>query len=443
MSGYLNQPQTSIAPMKAPFSNLLPEILSDIYLLVYNDPVFPYHQTRRRSEVVFSHVSAHWRAVALSSPFLWRRVGIRSLFTLDQASKYLQRSKGCSIFVDIDLYYAEKHLNDIIALEHGIREMMFLLLVHLDRWISLEIETYSTYALQKTMSFLRNLTVPRLERLRLNCDDARNPPTGTALGPALGPFPGKFPLLRIVKVQTVTVPWPSLSGVTNVVVNIAHLTPRRFHLVPALSTLVALSIHTDTSLSFDGLQQEIELPCLETLHLQAWHMHLLLRLSMPHLISLCLDAPSSQSDLLEDPRPPLFPKLRYLTLAIDELSVCPELMYHAPNIEGLHLAFCSRGLWDYRHNPRLSHPLLDEPSAMCWGQLTCMVVRTISDSYELRDDIPELFTIYHEAGLPLNRLLVDREVYSMLGPLLPWMSVAILDSNNYEDPWWKMVQRDY
>ncbi|KII90617.1 hypothetical protein PLICRDRAFT_39193 [Plicaturopsis crispa FD-325 SS-3] len=82
---------------RAPISRLPDELLADIF--AYGDP---RRRTSQPSHIVASHVSQHWRQVALCNPGLWTRIWIGchscSIGFLDA---HIERSRECLLDIDI------------------------------------------------------------------------------------------------------------------------------------------------------------------------------------------------------------------------------------------------------------------------------------------------------------------------------------------------------
>ncbi|KAH0585439.1 hypothetical protein H2248_008680 [Termitomyces sp. 'cryptogamus'] len=116
---------------------LLPnEILSTIFLLCHGNRVMFTRTLARPFEVVISHVSTHWRSVALATPLLWNTINLHVTnqsrsHALQRLSAHLKRSSQC--LLDISLY---------LSVSDGIREVLYHLTPHVQRWfrVSISIE---------------------------------------------------------------------------------------------------------------------------------------------------------------------------------------------------------------------------------------------------------------------------------------------------------------
>lgn len=96
-------------------NDLPPEVLSEI--LYWCIPTAKDQESSKpRFALVLSHVCRHWRNIALETPRLWTYTKIRVIQhhlppALELMKLYLERSKTCPIFIDIDfvdiwMYYA-------------------------------------------------------------------------------------------------------------------------------------------------------------------------------------------------------------------------------------------------------------------------------------------------------------------------------------------------
>jgi hypothetical protein len=60
-------------PRLSPASQLPPELLSEIFLLCLSVGLYPTNEDTK-STLLLTHICAHWRSVALSTPSLWSRI---------------------------------------------------------------------------------------------------------------------------------------------------------------------------------------------------------------------------------------------------------------------------------------------------------------------------------------------------------------------------------
>ena len=140
---------------------LPPEILALIFLAA---------RPRRRSrynipfEVLLSHVSTRWRAVALGTPSLWVNIDIYSFRSLQCTSSYLERSNPCPITVRIDIWDSDRIHTCDPALT---LDVINLAIQHAARWRCLLLFTYHWRTAENVLSHLSNVTAPLLRRLRI------------------------------------------------------------------------------------------------------------------------------------------------------------------------------------------------------------------------------------------------------------------------------------
>lgn len=84
----------------APISRFPPEILCRIFSFVKKEAQRCYDKRYRLQWVAVTHVSSHWRHVAINSPSLWVDPPLRSIRWVQEM---LHRSKGAGLVIEADL----------------------------------------------------------------------------------------------------------------------------------------------------------------------------------------------------------------------------------------------------------------------------------------------------------------------------------------------------
>ncbi|GAW06500.1 hypothetical protein LENED_008429 [Lentinula edodes] len=109
--------------------NLPPELLAYIFVLgCEDDPMLP---------LSVSHVCSFWRALALSTPVLWRRVVLGSHYSMWEETMY--RARGCTLDIE---FKPQNHRGPLAFYE--VQRYMHLVMPHITRWRSLSI-VFSEY----------------------------------------------------------------------------------------------------------------------------------------------------------------------------------------------------------------------------------------------------------------------------------------------------------
>lgn len=248
----------------APISQLPPEMLSRIFLFV------SYPRERSLLWINVSHVSQHWRAVALGFPALWSSP---PFMTPTWAHEMLKRSKMAPLSIVADLTYMTPKM--LVAFDDAMR--------HVDR--SAELSLTGNKLMEK---YLINATkrAPFLNKLCISQIHTHYDATDDRIALPCNFFDGQAPRLRHLDLSRCQVHWD-----TSLMQNLTYLRivePGGCR--PTISQLV------------DLLEQ---MPYLETLHLEhalpivsettktlpsPSHIISLPRLSRVHLVSNVLEA---------------------------------------------------------------------------------------------------------------------------------------------------------
>ncbi|KAG6831794.1 hypothetical protein H0H92_007471 [Tricholoma furcatifolium] len=306
---------------RLPISMLPNEVLSDIFQLCYGTKAMINRQMGRPFEVVASHVSTHWRSIALGTPLLWNNINLHITHgsrdhALQRMSIHLTRSSQC--LLDISLH---------ITVNDNVPEILQYLTPHAHRWYRVSVSTargspddiYAAFGL---------LSTPNLIHLSLrigNSEDESGGPRTEYPETCLPLLTRGSPMLTFVRVAGKVVGnlSPPLSTTRTLHVdawpkNLMSLAQFQTFLtsLPCLIhlSLTGLSIH----LPRDPFQvpQPINLPILCSLRLRgdSTPCHRLLSLlALPNLESLFLQGVGSFDSVV-------IPSLRFLTLESCSLS---------------------------------------------------------------------------------------------------------------------------
>lgn len=139
----------------SPIASLPNEVLADIFEILHASEEAP---RMGRSEVCVSHVTSHWRQVALGTPKLWTRI-FRAHMLLEQMEAYLERSK----IVPIDLHVESGHMSV------NADSYTELIRPHMARCRHLSIHAYYSDHLFAQLNLLAGQRAPFLRSLELVC----------------------------------------------------------------------------------------------------------------------------------------------------------------------------------------------------------------------------------------------------------------------------------
>ncbi|KII92529.1 hypothetical protein PLICRDRAFT_475097 [Plicaturopsis crispa FD-325 SS-3] len=141
---------------RAPIARLPAEILAKIFW--FGDPTYK-REGPLPSPVIFSHVSRHWRRVAIDTPMLWSRIHsvadtwVKHPYPHALLDAHLERSRTCRLDIDCD-----------IDIDFFIEKIVY----HIQRWSSYTFRSYgvnSTAAALSHIQALAPLCAPALRRL--------------------------------------------------------------------------------------------------------------------------------------------------------------------------------------------------------------------------------------------------------------------------------------
>jgi hypothetical protein len=158
--------------------------------------------------IKISHVSRHWREIALHTPSLWSTIHMDENTSYPKLlDAYLDRSGACPLDIVMDYQYRSPP-------SRILRETFYLhkILPHIDRWHSLWVGAASNEIACNILPHLRNLRAPLLKRLVVfgEQDDL-----GYDL--YLNVFMGGAPHLSFISLTTLNMQscWPPLAALTN------------------------------------------------------------------------------------------------------------------------------------------------------------------------------------------------------------------------------------
>jgi hypothetical protein len=120
--------------------------------------------------VVVSHVSAHWRQLAINDPTLWTNIIAYSPRSINRAETYLQRSKECLLDINCDWLWnvtvSMKPLSESGSIPAGLKSIELLFpLAH--RWRKFSFATCRGAHIDNLAAHLREISTPQLLCLRL------------------------------------------------------------------------------------------------------------------------------------------------------------------------------------------------------------------------------------------------------------------------------------
>ncbi|KAJ3937589.1 MAG: hypothetical protein NXY57DRAFT_980785 [Lentinula lateritia] len=248
--------------------NLPPELLAYIFVLgCEDDPMLP---------LSVSHVCSFWRALALDTPVLWRRVVLGSHYSMWEETMY--RARDCTLDIE---FKPQNHRGPLAFYE--VQRYMHLVMPHITRWRSLSIvfSEYQPYlwnsALSECCTKSNYTQVPGLEELCLvyrHNDDTKE----------FCLFSGFAPKLRRVTLDGIRLTWlPSLFQNLTYLDYTHHGKSNGYHAIQEIGNVLRVSSrlielrllfpnqghitrvqNTQTSLPFGSLY----LPWLRALHLR-------------------------------------------------------------------------------------------------------------------------------------------------------------------------------
>ena len=425
-------------------SSLPPELLAAIFEMALSKRRIQY---KLPFEVVLSHVSSFWRAVAITTPALWTRIDIYSSRS-ECAAKYLQRSGSMLLDIRVDIYNADKRL--LIRSTHKrdalIQSIVKTLFPHIHRARSLLVLSSFELTALKLLSHLYNSIAPHLRRLRMNIG---HPDT---IGPRTAGFKafGKgLPQLTFLETDLPDCVPLSLQNLTTLhlhtLTNTLNLSYQSFlAMITAPPSLRNLSIQGSLNVSLWPFHtpvngQGFSMNNLEALRLpddSMFSVKILLTLSAPNLVSLWLGSSFDNYGLFFPSSPNKFPALKYLTIPSYDFSYNTHFPRAFPSVTHLYLPYVNV---HYRGDTRFKFTFTSN-----WKQLDTLATGLIrqTQTQKFHADLCHFLPLRRDAGYPIRQLLVDDDLCRMLKKGLPdasqYVKVDVLSLETYQEPWWIM-----
>lgn len=323
----------------------------EIFKLVHNEDVRDYQDHYEETpEVLVSHVSSYFRAVAISTPTLWCQVSINCASTLDQTETYLSRSSGCPLDVRVQLF------SESLGERNRLNSLLDLVLPHSHRWRSLSVFQGLEDIDHPLLTRLCEALAPNLKHLTIEVEDVNGVmeefvDQDVSLPQIFKSVSGNASgSLEFVRLRGVAMNYfrPPLSQTTTLHLEQLKLVPIQYRTFRAMLT----TPHNLTSLSVSGdiipaghwplKYALIPLPHLLSLRICSvsgeLYARLLLALDAPRLRSLCLkDVQDSDLDGLWDNKcavTPTFSSVERISFLNFELSpsTFEKLCLMFPNI---------------------------------------------------------------------------------------------------------------
>lgn len=399
----------------APISSLPNEILAMIFevgVLLDQKPLL-------RFEIVVSHVTQHWRDVALATPRLWTNILWLDSSVVShgngRAIAYFQRSKSAPIDLRIagGIYDLPSELGQLIDDHIGRCRRLFIRAVD-QNWLSrllkcasgsaplleaIDLDCYGNLQFHKEFP----CNAPSLRSVRLIAAEARNLPfcppifgsvtslhlislrivnaaSHRALRDVLTAMPWLIQLELSLELRYATFPLPPLLIIIPNL-SVLHLDTR---LTPELFTVILLSIHAAS---------------LHTMSLKGWD-----------IAQRTVDGSWGESLAMRGPSQ--FPLLQHLSLVATAGGIPDIGVFAAAFPHIVHLTYC------YCLTPRYSHNIeglldafLDDDPTIAWPNLQTIAIGKsvrIPDALRLR----ELLLMRSRWGHPIRKLWLPRAMFA-------------------------------
>jgi hypothetical protein len=271
-------------------------------------------------EVSISHVSSHFRNVALGTRKLW--IDITRIQSKESIAAYVSRSDGCGLWVQLD--FSAKALANANE-----RAKLDIILPHVYRFHRLIINTINEEIDNPVIRLFHETGAPILEHLSISVEEAEE-----AAGANTSVFVGGADQLSFVRLRGIAISLfqPPLSMVTTLHLDQTLPLPIHFstflHILTASPFLAHLSVYGDIvgPLAWSDTMSTIDLPNLRSLRIRGVsgtiYSNLLLNINAACLNSLVLK--DAQEFDLENfwasPDMCKFPQLHHLTFCDFEFS---------------------------------------------------------------------------------------------------------------------------
>jgi hypothetical protein len=381
-------------------------------------------------EVLVSHVSTHWRDVAINTHLLWRFIDISPGRSMAGVASYIARSNGCPLDVRLDLSQSVWNPKGVAT------EVLDMIISHLGRWHRFSVQSDREGADNPMLARLSDLSAPLLQHLSLCVDDLEHPDSTSDdnLRPQI--FSGGAPNLSFVRLRGLGMHFfrPPLVAVTTLHLDQTKTLPIRYTLFRELLTaspfLTNLSIYGDIigSDSWTSIESSaIEMPALRSLRICGLsgfvYCGILLGITAPRLESLVLkDVQEHDLDLFwTSSQMSKFPLLHSLTFCDFEFSeytyrnmfrAFTAITKFTSLYSSVNTPMVLRLLGASTVNPNSS--VLELP----WPNLETLTLLLNLDDEPLVDDVVETRII---AGHPLIKLRLGSSYDLSLMHRFPWL----------------------
>jgi len=385
---------------RAPVSTLPDELLADIFQLCQEDWLY---NMRPSFELVASHVSSHWREIALATPLLWnniymvvRHIPSSPRFTsqVERFSAHLARSASCllKIYLVLDTSDMVPHFLDPLTR-------------HAKQWQQISISV-PTGVEADLYSSLHKISAPALVHLSLRVGTIQNPDAPRTEYPAECPeilMGGGSPALSFVRVAGMIVGRmaPPYSSVTTLhidawpknIMQHGHF-QRMLGMLPRLVNLSLTGLSIQLPRDPLDVSSPTPMPSLRSLRIRcnATPCHRLFTLMvLPHLESLSLH----NVDTFDSPPMPTLRSLTIEACALSETEV-GHMVHAFPAITTLSID----------HSVPSIYTMLESDGGKLWPALEEVFQRDLRAS----DVAPFCLMLLTRvrAEMPLRRLLLNR-----------------------------------
>ncbi|KAF5380424.1 hypothetical protein D9615_004647 [Tricholomella constricta] len=402
-------------------------------------------------EVLVSHVSSHFRNVAIGTHLLWSYITIGPALRGEEIETYLDRSNGCGLGVRMDLSGA-RIPNPLTMAKIN------MAVPHSHRYQRLTIDSIQESTARPILRRFCNATTPMLQHLSISVDEVEG---NTAMDGKM--FQGGAPNLSFVRLRGLALHLfhPPLDNVTTLHLDQTAPLPMLYttfrDMVTAPSLLQNLSIYGDiiapqNTTHWAGLNTApISLPHLRCLRIcgvgGAIYSGLLLHISAPALESLVLKD-LKESDLQRfwatSTVAARFPLLRSLTFFDSEISRDAYMaMFRAfPAISTFTAAYqvTTPTLLQLLSEPQLE-PELEYGPGIPWPRLQTLTL--LVNLYDMEHLIMELVGQRKAAGCPLTKLRLGTAQPLSVLSRYAWLKENVILEKLLELDGWPMADSSF
>lgn len=443
----------------SPCSALPPELLSMIFQLAKPKKRMSH---KISFEVTVSHVSKFWRATALNTPSLWDRIDIYSTRATKWVDDYLERSSRRPLDVYINIYRSDKRRSQNLKPLNGYEFIIDSIYLHLERIRLFSMLCYHQTTAVYWQSLFRDRRAPILQTFTVECGSKSSivPPFGSRTTV----FEEGLQQLTLWNTDTPNILPPPQ--------NLHNLSTLYLHgLDPSLSftaddfTQVFFSLPSVVNLSLQGTvafgfwptgmpqTSQFTLDKLKSLRLidsGGLAIRMLLAASAPQLETLWLDCSFDNfpTHLFDAPQlnvngRPKFPKLKYLTMVMDNFTFSHEFAKIFPTVTHIHFPYPSF---------REVRMLIQAFSLPRWASLRSLIFSHFKekDAQQLNTALCRVLPQRRQAKHPLETILVDKDHMRWLKDVVPkegsllskLVRIELLSTDNYGEYWWNVFERE-